>query len=197
MKDKKSADEAIKNKVAEIAEEFQKPVSYFERMRLIKLGLLPKEAVAKPKKGLKRVSDKKAAENAEAKKELGEDDTMKEKWFKARRKEMVGTCQCGCSSKSSKHDDVHFRSSIAHIFPQRLFPSIQFHRLNWVERNVWATHKSSSCHTNMDNRSMDLWPRFADWEDIKACFHELAPLLTDEERATKFYKHLEKLVYGN
>ncbi len=43
---------------------------------------------------------------------------------------------------------------------------------------------------------MDLWPNFADWDDIVAKFHELSSLLTDEERATKFYKHFEKLIYG-
>jgi len=40
---------------------------YFERMKLIKLGLLPKEAVAKSKKPIKKVSDKKAAEIKEQK----------------------------------------------------------------------------------------------------------------------------------
>jgi hypothetical protein len=173
------------------------PDNYGDRLRLIKLGLLPKEAVAKKKKPMKRVSDKKRAEDKAAKEALGEDETMKEKWFKARRKEMVGVCQCGCTQKSSKHDDLNFRSSAAHIFPQRLFPSIQYHRLNWVERAIWATITSSSCHTNMDNQSMDLWPNFADWEDIKAKFYELSTLLTDEERATKFYSHLENLVYDN
>ena len=40
---------------------------YFERMKLIKLGLLPKEAVAKKKKPIKKVSDKKAKEIKEDK----------------------------------------------------------------------------------------------------------------------------------
>jgi len=124
--------------------------SYFERMKLIKLGLLPKEAVAKAKKPLKKVSDKKAAEIKESKDQLGENDTIKEKWFKNRRGEMVGVCQCGCGEPSSKSDPKNFRSSICHIFPQRLFPSIQFHPVNWVERKFWATNGTSACHTNMD-----------------------------------------------
>lgn len=170
---------------------------YSDRFRLIKLGLAPKEAVAKPKKGIKPISDKKAAEMKEAKAELGEDETIKEKWFKRRRQECVGTCQCGCAMPSSKYDDKNFRSSICHIFPQRLFPSVQFHHLNWVERKHWATHSTSACHTNMDNKSMDLWPNFADWDDIKEKFKQLSPSLTDKERATKFYKHLEWLVNNN
>lgn len=170
--------------------------SYFERMKLIKLGLLPKEAVAKKPKPLKKVSDKKAAADAEAKKELGEDDTLKEKWFKARRKEMQGVCQCGCAEKSSKMDDANFRSSICHIFPKGIFESVQYHKLNWVERKFWATATSSACHTNMDTRGLDRWPMMADWEDIKERFYILSELLTDEERATNFYTKLNHLVYG-
>ena len=170
-------------------------VSYFERMKLIKLGLLPKEAVAKKRKPLNKVSPKKAAEQKAEKENKSEDDTVKEKWFKNRRGEMVGVCQCGCGEPSSKQDAKHFRSSICHIFPQRLFPSVQFHPVNWVERKFWATNGTSACHTNMDNKSMDLWVNFADWDDIKEKFHILSQWLTEEERATKFYQHLERLVY--
>jgi len=171
-------------------------MGYLEDRAARKNGLLPKLEFKKPKKPIAKIGKKKLEENAAAKVELGEDDTMKEKWFKARRKEMVGTCQCGCAMPSSKKDDAHFRSSICHIFPQRLFPSVQFHYLNWVERKFWATQGTSACHSQMDNKSMDLWPKMADWDDIVAKFHELSPSLTDEERATKFYTHLEKLVYG-
>ena len=171
-------------------------MGYLEERNLRKLGLLPKMEFKKAKKPIAKVGKKKLAENAAAKIELGEDETIKEKWFKARRKEMVGTCQCGCCEPSSKKDDVNFRSSICHIFPQRLFSSVQFHRLNWVERKFWATNGTGACHTNMDNRSMDKWPMFADWDDIVAKFHELSPLLSDEERATNFYSKLNDLVYG-
>jgi len=172
-------------------------MSYHEERMKRKNGLAPKLEFKKKPKPIAKIGKKKLAENATAKVELGEDETMKEKWFKARRKEMVGTCQCGCGMPSSKKDDAHFRSSICHIFPQRLFESVQFHRLNWVERKFWATQGTSACHSQMDNKSMDLWPKMADWDDIKAKFHELIPLLTPEEIATKFYKHLEKLVYAN
>lgn len=172
-------------------------LTYFQRLQLIKIGKLPKEAVKKEKKPLKQKSDKKIAEEKEEKKVRGEDETMKEKWFKNRRREMTGTCQCGCSEPSSKYDDKNFRSSICHIFPQRLFPSIQFHHLNWVERKFWATATTSSCHTNMDNKSMNLWPNFADWDDIKAKYHELVQCLTEEEKKQKFFHQLTHLVYAN
>lgn len=155
----------------------------------------------KLKKEYKGIAKKSAKTIAKEKEEMAtrssEDETMKQRWFRSRRREMVGTCQCGCGQKSSKQENDNFRSSICHIFPQRDFPSVQFHPLNWVERAFWATEKGSSCHTNMDNQSISKWPLFADWEDIKARFHELSPLLTDEERATKFYSNLESLVYTN
>lgn len=170
---------------------------YFNRLKLIKLGLAPKESGPKPKKPIKKISDKKAAEVSASKPPPGEDETLKEKWFKNRRREMTGTCQCGCAMPSSKNDDKHFRSSICHIFPQRLFPSVQFHHLNWVERKFWATHNTSACHSQMDNTSMDSWPMMADWEDIKEKFVILEPLLTPGERKKKFYLHLNDLVVSN
>lgn len=148
----------------------------------------------KPKKPLKAESDKTKAKKAEEKKVRGDEDTFKEAWFKARRREMVGVCQCGCAQKSSKFDDVNFRSSAAHIFPKSDkdgFPSVALHPLNCVERAFWG-----GCHTNMDEGGMDKWPLMADWEDIKERFHVLAPLLTDEERKKKFYTRLESLIYS-
>lgn len=169
----------------------EESLSYHERLKLIKLGQLPKEAVAKKRKPLNPISEKKRAAMKQDKETLAGQDTMKEKWFQARRKEMVGTCQCGCGQKSQKKDDMYFRHSAAHIFPQRIFESVQYHKLNWVERAFFG-----GCHGNMDNKSMDKWPNMADWDDIKEKFHQLVPLLTDKERATKFYKHLEKLIYS-
>jgi len=166
-------------------------LSYFERMKLIKLGLLPKEAVAKAKKPIANKSQKKIAEEAAARDERGENDTLKENWFKARRKELVGTCQCGCGAPSQKKDDMYFRHSIAHIFPKATFLSVMYHPLNYVERAFWG-----GCHSVMDDTSIDRWPNMADWEDIIEKFHTLAPLLTPEERSTKFYSKLESLVYG-
>ncbi len=169
---------------------------YLLRRRAIKNGTANPEAKPKPA-GIKPISDKKKATMAADKKERGEEDTKLEKWFKARRKEMVGVCQCGCARKSSKNDESNFRSSCAHIFPKANFESVKYHPLNFVERNVWADKNGSSCHTNMDTQGLDKWPNFADWDDIKEKVKEMIPLLTQEERATKFYNHLEKLVYEN
>ncbi len=136
-----------------------------------------------------KVSKSRAKKLAEQK-ESGTDKLM-DKFFETARKSMVGTCQCGCTKKSSKHEDAHYRCSVAHVFPKRIFKSIATNQFNWVERNFW-----DGCHSRMDDTSIEKWVNFADWDDIKERFHALAPLLTDEERATKFYSNLEKLVYS-
>lgn len=142
---------------------------------------------------INKISVKKQKRLDEEKKQrLPDEDTVMESYFKAMRKKMVGLCQCGCTLKSSKHEDQFFRNSICHIFPKSKFESIMYHPLNWVERNFWEGH-----HSNMDNRSIELWINYADWDDIRERFFELAPLLTDEERATKFYSQFEALVYQN
>lgn len=171
-----------------------------DQLGRMKLARIPKP---KPeKKPMRKRSLKKLAQDADEKKLLSSGgDTLKEQWFKARRREMTGTCQCGCGEPSQKKDDLYFRHSAAHIFPKRdnLFPSVEYHPLNWVERRFWAKTSGdfNACHSIMDDTSMERWPGMADWEDIREKFFILAPLLTDEERRTNFYKLLEKLVYAN
>jgi hypothetical protein len=152
-----------------------------------------KEAAKLPKEPkryvIPKISEKKKLKEAELRAIAG-DETEKEKWFAAIRKKLIGTCQCGCGGKSQKNDDTFFSSSCCHIFPKAIFKSVQYHPLNYVERAMFG-----GCHSNMDNQSMEKWVNFADWDDIKEKFHVLAPLLTNEERATKFYAHLEKLIY--
>jgi hypothetical protein len=151
----------------------------------------------KEKRPLRTISPKKLVQQAAEKKLVSsEGDTLKELWFKARRSEMTGVCQCGCAEPSQKKDNIYFRHSIAHIFPKHLFPSIMYHPLNWVERRFWAgSAGATACHSLMDDTSMERWANFADWDDIKMKFYVLAPLLTPEERATNFYTRLEKLVH--
>lgn len=161
-------------------------MTYHDRLRLIKLGLAPKEAIAKKPKPIRKISEKKQNELQENK----NSDNKLDDFFERNRKKMVGVCQCGCARKSSKKEDDFYRSSIAHIFPKKTFKSIATNDLNWVERNFWE-----GCHTNMDNRSIEKWPMFADWDDIKEKYYILAPQLTEEEKKTKFYSALTKLVY--
>jgi hypothetical protein len=165
-----------------------------ERMRAARIPRPKPE-----KKPMRRVSEKMKAKNEAEKKLVSSDgDTLMEQWHKARRKDCVGVCQCGCGEPSQKKDNVYFRHSNAHIFSKHLFPSIMYHPLNFVERRFWAgAAGSSACHSIMDDTTMKRWPNMADWEDIKAKFRILVPLLTTEEKATNFYSILEKLVYEN
>lgn len=112
-------------------------------------------------------------------------------WFKNTRKKLTGRCQCGCNKPSSKMDDRYYKHSCSHVFPKAKFDSVKTHPRNFVERAFWG-----GCHSVMDDTSMDRWTGFSDWENIKEIFHELAPLLTDEEKSTKFYSHFEKLIYA-
>lgn len=144
----------------------------------------------KNKNQIRKVSIKRQAK-IDAQKELGTDSDL-DKFYDAMRKKMVGVCQCGCGQPSQKSDDTFFRHCICHVFPKKIFKSIATHELNWVERTFWGGH-----HTNFDEQGLGKWPQYADWNDIQEKFHVLAELLTDEERKTKFYTQLEKLVYVN
>jgi len=73
------------------------------------------------------------------------------RWFEDRRKEMTGIC-AHCGSASCKKDDNYYKFSIAHILPKRIFKSVATHPLNWIELCFWR----NSCHTNMDNNTLDL-----------------------------------------
>lgn len=135
-----------------------------------------------------RVSKKKAAKNRA---ELPEKE-LKEAWFAASREEMTGMCQCGCGERSQKLSDQYYRNSACHIFPKRLFKSIQFHRLNRVERAFFG-----GCHTNMDEQSLDKWPGFADWADIRRKVIELDKHIAPAEKKLKFYNQIMDLVAKN
>jgi hypothetical protein len=158
--------------------------SYIESRRNLKL--FGKKEQLKKVYQIPKVSEKKKQEIKESK-----GDNKIDKFFERNRKKMVGICQCGCAKKSQKSDDTFYRHGICHIFPKAKFPSVATNDYNWVERTFWEGH-----HTNFDEQGMDKWPAMADWDDIREKFFILAPLLTDEERATKFYQKLEKLVYA-
>ncbi len=112
-----------------------------------------------------------------------------EAFFLEARKQMTGTCQCGCGNKSQKDKDEYFRHSIAHIFPKSKFKSIATHPLNWVERAFWG-----GCHGTMDNADMDKWTGMADWNDIIVRVLILYRLLTPAEQANKFTQKLLSLI---
>lgn len=161
-------------------------MNFREQLAAIRNGDAPKTTGPKPKKAIPKVSEKKKAE-VEADKALRNgDETQKQKWFAEQRPRLSEYCGCGCGQRTMKFND-QFCFSICHVLPQKLFPSVQFHSEVWVPR-AWA------CHTNMDNRSIDRWPSFADWPEICRKVRLLEPLLTDQERKKKFFKKLIELI---
>lgn len=150
---------------------------YSDRLRLIKLGLLPKEAVAKKKQPIKKVSDKKKQQIEAEKKERGDGETELTKWFRGRMKQMVGRCKC-CGEKTETKKYEFAIGSIAHILPKRnnQFPSAKYHPLNFIELCY-------PCHQNFDNfwswddkANLDCWP------EIIEKLIMIEPILTQEER---------------
>jgi len=74
-----------------------------------------------------------------------------DRWFKERRKEMTGKC-ANCNGDSCKYYDKYYKFSIAHLLPKAYFPSVATHPDNWIE----LCHFGNSCHTNYDNKMIDL-----------------------------------------
>jgi hypothetical protein len=143
-----------------------------EEIRNIKArACAPKE---KKKYVIPKKSAKKIKQEAEEKELRGGDDTLLEKWFKARRKEMTGICQ-HCGGRSCR--DQHFRSSIAHILPKRFFKSVATHPLNWIELCFW----NKSCHTNLDNNVLDITDLNC-FDTVIERFIEMYPSIDRKER---------------
>lgn len=161
--------------------------NFRQQLSDIRNGLAAKTTGPKPKKPIAKVSVKKQAEVEADKAARNGDETVKQKWFAEQRPRLADYCGCGCGQRTMKVNDEKFCFSVAHVLAQRLFPSVQFHPENWVSR-AW------SCHTNMDNRSMDRWPTYRDWPEICRKFRLLEPLLTDQERGKKFFRILAEMV---
>jgi len=160
-------------------------------LQKIKLGQLPKEAVAKKKKPLKKVSDKKAAE---MKANKGGDSEL-DLWFVAKRKELKGHCLF-CNGKTEKENDEMYRCSVAHLLAKNknAFPSVATHPDNYIE----LCHFNNSCHTNFDNGKIT-WEFLKDskeWDTIKEKLLNILPTVAEEERKNKLYSKLNTLVYG-
>lgn len=74
-----------------------------------------------------------------------------QRWFEDRRKEMTGIC-ANCGGTSCRDNEKYWKFSIAHLLPKAYFPSVKTHEYNWIE----LCHFNNSCHTNLDNKMLDL-----------------------------------------
>lgn len=191
-------------------------LTYRQQLALIRQGLAPKTTGAKPKKGLKPISDKRAKEIAESKKS-GSDSEM-DLFFDAMLKRCTGKCLF-CNSKTTAVDPKFYRddnpkwsdeandkkhertietmkrASIAHLLPKRPidkggFPSVGTNEENWIEL-CW------NCHTLFDTGKIT-WQFIYDskeWEIIKEKLLNVLPAVALEERKHKLYSKLTDLVY--
>lgn len=150
-------------------------IPYFERLKLIKQGLLPKEAVAKPKKPIAKVSKKRKLDNKKNKPK--EVDSEMDIWFAERRKPaMVGrnfvvdeeleawfknkmklpkVCE-NCGARLDSLNEKAWHGSQHHILDKALFPSVKTHDLNHLVLGFYCCH--SQWHTSIENaKKMPIW----------------------------------------
>lgn len=145
---------------------------YQQKLNRIKLGIESKTTGPKPKKQLKRQSDKKIAELAQEKAERGSEDTYLVKWFKARIKQLTGRCaECGGSVETKVYKYAIL--SVCHLLAKRetMCPSVQFHPLNFIElcphhhdqldKSNWEEIELWGCWPVIQERLVMIYPDLA------------------------------------
>lgn len=125
----------------------------------------------KKRKAIPKISEKQKVKNKQS------GGAELNRWFEERRAEMTGWC-VNCGKRSCKYDDNCFKFSIAHILPKAYFPSIKTHPDNWIELCFWG---KNSCHTNMDNKILDLIDMNC-WDEIVVKFQNMYPYIAPKER---------------
>lgn len=151
-------------------------MNYREQLALIRQGLAPKTTGPKPKKPMKRVSDKKLAADAEEKKARGEEATDLQKWYQ----KIMDSEEAKCwetGERIDKNDKFGWHGSVAHILPKELFPSVETHPMNYMILKMWGgTH--GQYDSSWENAAkMKVWP-YA----LKIIVGTLLPCLTPEEK---------------
>jgi hypothetical protein len=121
------------------------------------------------------------------------EETIKEAWFKARRKEMTGyCCEPHCKNKTNKDNDTYFRWSICHIVPKALIPSVAYHPLNFIELcqqhhqefdNTFDRAAKMGCFINAKRR-FDLFKYLIPNNE----FRKINPHLTEDETHWNYLK---------
>lgn len=133
---------------------------YSERYRLIKLGLLPKEAVKKQPKPIAKKSLKKIAEEKEERASRGTDgETQLTKWFKLQMRMMPEYCEetgLKLETKIYKYAIM----SICHILPKATCKSVALHPLNRMFFNV-------DFHQKFDAMSWEEREQLGCWKEIR------------------------------
>lgn len=152
-------------------------LSFQQRLALIRSGDLPKTTGAKPKKPMKRISDKKVAEMKEAK-VTGKPASKLELdvWFDNIRKKYWGESggcypcmECGAAIGVS-----YSRHATAHLLPKKLFKSVATHELNYLILGAGC-----GCHALTDR--VDKFSKMKVWPEAARRIKEMIPLLPWDE----------------
>lgn len=181
-----------------------------EQLERLRLARTPK---AKPApKGIKPVSDKKAAQIKEQKKS-GESSELDE-FFETMLKQCTGKCLF-CNANTTAFDpkfwrndnpnwseeandkkyereiEVMKRAAVAHLLPKSNFPSIAANDQNWIEL-CWQ------CHTSFDTGKItwEFIHSSAEWLPIREKLLRVLPAVAPQERSQKLYGKLWEMCYG-
>lgn len=137
--------------------EEKQELPWAEKYRLIKLGLLPKTG-PKPKKPLRQVSPKRAAEIAEQKK-AGTDELL-DKWFEDKMTNSLRKCE-NCGKSLAHYNDLDWRGSQHHVLEKALYPSVATHPMNHLVLGKWCCHHV--WHVSWEKASkMSIFPKAID-----------------------------------
>lgn len=160
---------------------------YFERMKLIKLGLLPKESGAKPKKTIPKISEKRKKEMADEKKFRGDEDTELVKFMKRCIKQFTGYClETGLKTETRIYK--YAICSVCHILSRQQCKSVQYHPLNWIELEP-------GFHVKFDKMSWEEREKLGCWPVIQQRLIMIYPDLHPSERRhfpDSVLKYMEK-----
>ncbi len=148
-------------------------MSYTQSLADIRNGFAPKTTGAKPKKPLKKVSDKKKKEMAEEKKLRGDEDTDLVKWYKRQIKFMDLCEESGLRLET--HIYKYAIMSVCHILPKSTCPSVAIHPLNRV-------FLVPDLHFKFDSSSWEEREKWACWPVVRDRLVMIYPDIAPEER---------------
>lgn len=159
-------------------EEPQIPPSYFERLKLIKQGLLPKEAIKKKPKAIPKISERKKAED-KALKEAGMAKPASklelDKWYFGIQHEHFYLDGCAICSECGAFIPSQFaRHAIAHLLPKKLFKSVATHPDNYLILGAGC-----GCHEK--THRIDKFIQMKIWPEAARRIKILLPLLPIDE----------------
>lgn len=167
----------------------EETVPYFQRMQQIKLGLLPKEAVPKPKKRLRNKSLKTQAQEAEQKKANsieGKEESLNQ-WFERIAQKHLVNGYAICQECGSLIPAEYMRHATAHLLPKKLFKSIATNELNYLILGAGC-----GCHEK--SHRIDKFVQMKVWPEAARRINALLPLVTHDELrfiSAQLYTELE------